>query len=103
MNISLAVLGLSGSELVLVLVVILVLFGAKKIPEFAKGLGKGINEFKKASNEVTSEIQNAMDRPAQPSTPPAPQQTPVTPAAPVAATAAPAQHAANQPPTVTKV
>ena len=53
MNAMLAVLGLSGGELVLVLVVILVLFGAKRIPEFAKGLGKGINEFKKASREVT--------------------------------------------------
>ncbi len=67
MNAILAVLGLSGGELVLVLVVILVLFGAKKIPEFAKGLGKGINEFKKASREVTDEIERAADEP-----PPAP-------------------------------
>ena len=59
MNTTLAVLGLSGGELVLVLVVILVLFGAKRIPEFAKGLGKGINEFKKASREVTDEIERA--------------------------------------------
>jgi sec-independent protein translocase protein TatA len=59
MNVTLAVLGLSGGELVLVLVVILVLFGAKRIPEFAKGLGKGINEFKKASREVTDEIERA--------------------------------------------
>jgi len=76
MNVSLAVLGLSGPELMLVLVVILVLFGAKRIPEFAKGLGKGIQEFKKASNEVTQEFQNAMDephnsKPAPPSLPPA--------------------------------
>lgn len=61
MNTTLAVLGLSGGELVLVLVVILVLFGAKRIPEFAKGLGKGINEFKKASREVTDEIERAGD------------------------------------------
>ncbi|HEX7653958.1 MAG TPA: twin-arginine translocase TatA/TatE family subunit [Verrucomicrobiae bacterium] len=53
----LAVLGLSGPELIIVLVVILVLFGAKKIPEFAKGLGKGINEFKKASKDVTDSIE----------------------------------------------
>jgi len=59
MNAMLAVLGLSGGELVLVLVVILVLFGAKRIPEFAKGLGKGINEFKKASREVTDEIERS--------------------------------------------
>ena len=62
MNTTLAVLGLSGGELVLVLVAILVLFGAKKIPEFAKGLGQGIKEFKKASSDVTSEIQNAMNQ-----------------------------------------
>jgi len=70
MNATLAVLGLSGGELVLVLVVILVLFGAKRIPEFAKGLGKGINEFKKASREVTDEIERAVDEPPPP--PPAP-------------------------------
>ena len=53
-----ALLGLSGTELIIVLVAILVLFGAKRIPEFAKGLGKGINEFKKASREVTDSIDN---------------------------------------------
>jgi len=69
MNACLAVLGLSGGELVLVLVVILVLFGAKRIPEFARGLGKGISEFKKASREVTDEIERAADdHPAPPPT-----------------------------------
>ena len=73
MNATLAVLGLSGGELVLVLVVILVLFGAKRIPEFAKGLGKGINEFKKASREVTDEIERSVEEPppSAPKTPPA--------------------------------
>lgn len=74
MNASLAVLGLGGGELIVVMVAILVLFGAKRIPEFAKGLGQGIKEFKKASNEVTQEFQNAMDE-AQYSKP-----TPPTPA-----------------------
>ena len=69
MNATLAVLGLSGGELVLVLVVVLVLFGAKRIPEFAKGLGKGINEFKKASREVTDEIERATDEPPPPTKP----------------------------------
>ena len=55
-------------EVVLILVVILVLFGSKKIPEFARGLGQGIKEFKKASREVTDEIQNAtVDTPPKPS------------------------------------
>ncbi len=67
-------LGLGGGELVLVLVVILVLFGAKRIPEFAKGLGKGISEFKKASREVT----DAMDEPPAAPMPKAPT-TPATP------------------------
>jgi len=46
--------------------VILVLFGAKRIPEFAKGLGKGINEFKKASRDVTDEIERAGQEPSAP-------------------------------------
>jgi sec-independent protein translocase protein TatA len=50
---------LGGTEIFLILVVVLVLFGAKKIPELAKGLGTGIKEFKKATREVTDEIQNA--------------------------------------------
>ncbi len=54
-------------EIVLILLVILVLFGSKKIPEFARGLGQGIKEFKKASREVTDEIQNAAtDAPQKP-------------------------------------
>lgn len=63
MNAMLAVFGLGGGELVLVLVVVLVLFGAKRIPEFAKGLGKGINEFKKASRDVTEAIENEAPAP----------------------------------------
>jgi sec-independent protein translocase protein TatA len=78
MNSIFAILGLSGGELVLVLVVILVLFGAKRIPEFAKGLGKGINEFKKASREVTDEINRDDTTPIapKPSVNSTPQSTP---------------------------
>ena len=50
MNVELAFLGgLGGWEILLILMVLLIFFGAKKIPELAKGLGKGIKEFKKAS------------------------------------------------------
>jgi sec-independent protein translocase protein TatA len=52
---------LGGWEIVLILAVVLILFGAKKLPELAKGLGQGIKEFKKASREVTEEIQGAME------------------------------------------
>ena len=43
-------------ELLIILVVVLVLFGAKRIPELAKGLGKGISEFKKGLKDVEDEI-----------------------------------------------
>ena len=57
-NTTFAVLGLSGGELVLLAVVALVLFGANKIPTFMKGLGQGIKEFKKASNDVVTDVTN---------------------------------------------
>lgn len=43
---------LGPTELILILLIIFVFFGAKKIPELAQGLGKGIREFKKASREL---------------------------------------------------
>lgn len=52
---------LGGWEIVLILAVVLILFGAKKLPELAKGLGSGIKEFKKATRDVTDEIHSAMD------------------------------------------
>jgi sec-independent protein translocase protein TatA len=52
---------LGGWEIVLILAVVLILFGAKKVPELARGLGQGIREFKKATREVTEEINNAAD------------------------------------------
>ena len=69
MNITFA-WALGGTEVVLILAVILILFGAKKIPELARGMGQGIKEFKKATKEVTDEIQNApTDAPAKPAAP----------------------------------
>ena len=52
---------LGGWEIVLILAVVLILFGAKKLPELAKGMGQGIREFKKASREVTEELESAAD------------------------------------------
>ncbi len=45
-----------GWEWILIFVVLLLLFGAKRLPDLAKGLGKGILEFRKAAKEVTDEI-----------------------------------------------
>jgi len=52
---------LGGWEWVIVILAVLLLFGAKKIPELARGLGQGIKEFKKATREVTDEIHNAAE------------------------------------------
>lgn len=52
---------LGGWEIVLILALALILFGAKKLPELARGLGQGIKEFKKAAREVTDEVQSATD------------------------------------------
>jgi sec-independent protein translocase protein TatA len=51
--------GLGFQELLIILVIILLLFGAKKLPELARGLGKGINEFKRAQSGLEEEIKNA--------------------------------------------
>jgi sec-independent protein translocase protein TatA len=44
-------------EILLILGIVILLFGAKKIPELAKGLGQGIREFKKASNDANKEVE----------------------------------------------
>jgi len=54
-----------GWELVLIVVVIVLLFGGKKIPELAKGLGKGIKDFKSAMNEGEEEAKKADEKSAE--------------------------------------
>ena len=60
---------LGGWEIVLILAVVLILFGAKKLPDLAKGLGTGIKEFKKATREVTDELNTAMEDHTPPTPP----------------------------------
>jgi TatA/E family protein of Tat protein translocase len=48
--------GIGTTELLVILFIILLVFGSKKLPELAQGLGKGIREFKKASNEIQDEL-----------------------------------------------
>ena len=52
-------MGLGGQEILLIGLIVLLLFGAKKIPELMKGLGKGIREFKDATKEVKDNIEKA--------------------------------------------
>ena len=59
---------LNTPEIFLILAVVLVLFGAKKLPELARGLGQGLKEFKKASRDMTDEIQASIN---EDTTPPA--------------------------------
>jgi sec-independent protein translocase protein TatA len=49
-----------GSEWVLIVVAVLVLFGGRKIPEFMRGVGKGIREFNDAKGHVTKELEEGM-------------------------------------------
>jgi sec-independent protein translocase protein TatA len=51
----LAVFGLGGSELMIILLIVLLLFGGAKLPALAKGLGQSVKEFKKASKEEDEE------------------------------------------------
>ena len=46
-------------EILIILLVIIIFFGAKKIPELARGLGLGLREFKKAKEEITDEVKSA--------------------------------------------
>ncbi len=48
--------GIGTTELLVILFIILLVFGSKKLPELARGLGRGINEFKRASAEIQSEL-----------------------------------------------
>ena len=59
---------LGGPEILILLFIILLLFGAKKLPELARGLGKAKNEFQKASHEVEKEV-NSVDEPPASSPP----------------------------------
>ena len=56
------VLFISGQEIVILALAVLILFGSKKIPEMARGLGKGMREFRKAADDIKRELnQNAPD------------------------------------------
>ena len=66
MNVMFALFNLGGGEIILILALVLILFGAKKLPELAKGLGTGIKEFKKATRDVSEEMHSAMEEPPSP-------------------------------------
>lgn len=81
---------IGGPELMLIVFVFLLLFGANKLPDLAKGLGKSIREFKKAASGVEEEVRRAMEQPDEP----APKKFPPNPPPPPGAV----QQAAPPPP-----
>lgn len=54
-------LNLGTSEIIIIALVVLLLFGGKKIPELMKGVGKGVSSFKKGLREVEEEVKTATD------------------------------------------
>ncbi len=61
MNTNMLPLVIGAPQIILIVVVVLLLFGGKKIPELMKGLGGGIKEFKKASQEETKDVEEKKD------------------------------------------
>lgn len=53
---------LGSSEIIIIALVILLLFGGKKIPELMRGLGKGVSQFKKGMNDIEQEINAEADK-----------------------------------------
>jgi sec-independent protein translocase protein TatA len=91
--------GLGMGEMVLIFLVVLLLFGAKRLPEIGSSLGKGIREFKSSVREVENELKQP--RPQQQYTPPPPPQQEIRQIPQATTAPAPAQTQA-QPATVDK-
>jgi sec-independent protein translocase protein TatA len=63
--------GIGGPELMMIMFIILLLFGANRLPELARGLGKSVRDFKKAASGVEEEVRRAMEEePAKPAAKP---------------------------------
>ena len=59
MNFLASFMNLAGPDLVIILLIVLVLFGAKKLPELARGMGQAVKEFQKAKDEISDELHKA--------------------------------------------
>jgi len=57
----LALFNFGGGEIILILAIVLILFGAKRLPDLAKGLGQGIKEFRKATHNASEGMRDAME------------------------------------------
>jgi TatA/E family protein of Tat protein translocase len=61
--------GIGGPELLFIMFIVLLLFGANRLPELARGMGKAVREFKKATSNVEQEVRRAMEEPPPPPSP----------------------------------
>ncbi|MEY2525786.1 MAG: sec-independent protein translocase protein TatA [Verrucomicrobiota bacterium] len=75
-------MNLAGPDLIVILLIVLVLFGAKKLPELARGMGQAVKEFQKAKDEFSDELHKAGQAEAKPATPT--QSVPQNPPSPAA-------------------
>jgi sec-independent protein translocase protein TatA len=76
MNIA-SLFNLAGPDLIVILLIVLLLFGAKKLPELARGMGQAVREFTKAKDEFEREVTRPVDPPAPPAAAPKLDQPPV--------------------------
>ena len=92
MNIlALGIGNLGGPDLFIILLIVLVLFGAKKLPDLARSLGQSMNEFRKAREDIDRELHHTGAQPSQPQPSQSTQQVAARPSAQQATSAARAQ------------
>jgi sec-independent protein translocase protein TatA len=72
-------MSLGWNEILLIVLLVVLLFGGRKIPELMRGLGKGIREFNDAKNNVRREIEEGIDERQRPTTPTPSSTTPTQP------------------------
>ena len=61
--------GIGGPELLMIMFIVLLLFGANRLPDLARGMGRAVREFKKATSGVEQEVRRAMAEPPPPPSP----------------------------------
>lgn len=83
MSLIASIMNLAGPDLIVILLIVLVLFGAKKLPELARGMGQAVKEFQKAKDEFSDELHKAgkTETPTQPNVQQAQQTVPQNPPA----------------------
>jgi sec-independent protein translocase protein TatA len=94
--------GIGFQEMLIILVVVLIFFGPKRLPDLAKSLGKGIAEFKKASEEVRKGIEEAVKEETPGEGPKTPENPPDPAAADVATPAPPSRETSETSPDAAK-